>query len=218
MRLVILLVPLVISLGCVRVPASVEPTQDESSERGPSPGAVAPVEDPWAGAPSVRAVCEHLLFVLAVESGEVPSAEIQRQATDECAIEFDRERLSLGPIEYRRQAECMLEAATLDALMACVPETSSVDSHPGSVGSHPGGVGSDPSQDHQLCVHMIGVMSAEFGDSSVTDEEIARFIEDCTREAQKERAKIGAEEFQRQVDCVLAAHSFEQMGRCAPKK
>jgi hypothetical protein len=70
-----------------------------------------------------------------------------------------------------------------------------------------------------LCKHMMDVMKKEFGDAAgeASDEDTKKFMEQCVKEAEKEKEKIGAAEFNKQAKCVMGADKFEDMAKCKPE-
>jgi hypothetical protein len=79
---------------------------------------LAPIFLPWlvGCGPSPDSVCEHVIELARRELGDEAAAAIER--TD-CVESARRERETKGVLEYRKQAECIVRAGSLDELSAC---------------------------------------------------------------------------------------------------
>lgn len=70
-----------------------------------------------------------------------------------------------------------------------------------------------------LCNHVIEVMQKELGDAATpSDEDKKKFTEECVKEMEKEKEKIGAAEFKTQAKCIMAAEKMEDMAKCEKKE
>lgn len=71
-----------------------------------------------------------------------------------------------------------------------------------------------------LCNHVIEVMKKEMGDAAAkaSEEETKKFTEECVKEMEKEKEKIGAAEFKKQAKCIMAAEKMEDMAKCEKKE
>lgn len=183
---------LLLSLGCAK---AVEP--EPTATPAPAP-AVAPVEDEWAGTPVPELICAHVFAATLREPGfEAPSAEQHRTFLDRCVAELALEREQLGPIEYRRQADCVLAQSTLEAMSSCeTPEPVSDDDFYLNV-----------------CRHVLKLLEQELGDYRPAWEDRDTFLDQCVKETEREHRRNG-EKFQRQAECVLATTDFEQLAAC----
>jgi hypothetical protein len=70
--------------------------------------------------------------------------------------------------------------------------------------------------DFEICTHVMEVTKREYGDSArkPSDEEVAKYREECLGQIGKEREKLGAEKFDAQVACVMAGTKMEDLMIC----
>jgi hypothetical protein len=70
--------------------------------------------------------------------------------------------------------------------------------------------------DFEICTHVMEVTKREYGDSArkPSDEEVAKYREECLAEIGKERERLGAEKFAVQVACVMAGTKMEELMMC----
>jgi hypothetical protein len=69
-----------------------------------------------------------------------------------------------------------------------------------------------------VCNHVMDIMKKEMGDAegakAPSDEEIKKYTEKCVTDMDKEKEKKGADVFNKQVKCVMAASKMDEMMKC----
>lgn len=150
-----------------------------------------------SGKADTAKTCAHVVEVLG------------KTVTDAAALEkakIDCEA-SLTEVETRHASltACMLASTSNEEIAAC--EKPAYDYR--SV------VGAAVASNEQVCQHVMDVLKAEIGDTAnVSEEELRVQIGKCAKDLDKERQKIGDEEYAKRVKCVLAAQKMDDMMKC----
>ncbi|KIG16337.1 hypothetical protein DB30_04504 [Enhygromyxa salina] len=73
-----------------------------------------------------------------------------------------------------------------------------------------------------MCNHVMDIMKKEMGDAegakAPTDEEVKKYTEKCVADLDKEKEKKGADAYNKQIKCVMAASDMEGMMKCEEKE
>jgi hypothetical protein len=70
-----------------------------------------------------------------------------------------------------------------------------------------------------VCEHVMGIMKKELGEAlPMSDEDTKKFKEECVKEMNSEKEKMGAMEFKKQASCVMDATNFAEMEKCDKKE
>jgi hypothetical protein len=158
----------------------------------------APVEPRPASMPVD--VCRHVREVASKD--QLASNKLDAVERD-CVIALEQLRK-----QYDTVASCLLDTSTAAHVAECEQGMRAGTDLLSRVDAKP--------TNHDVCSHLMDIMKREFGDSAVvpSDEEMAKFHDECVRDIEKERQKIGAEKFDEQVECVMAARRMEELSRC----
>lgn len=154
--------------------------------------------------PTPLDVCDHVIDLMKRELGDqvdaMPTTEIEK-LRDNCVREASKERAIKGEAEYRQQANCVLAAEKLEGLTQC--EKVSGDGTP---------------KNRDVCSHVMEIMKREMGSAegarAPSEDDIQKYTNKCVLDLEKEKAKKGAAEFSRQIKCVMAAPTMEEMMKC----
>lgn len=72
-----------------------------------------------------------------------------------------------------------------------------------------------------VCNHVMDIMKKEMGDvegaKAPSDEDLKKYTEKCVKDLEKEKEKAGAEKFNKQAKCIMAASKMEEMAKCDEK-
>jgi hypothetical protein len=70
-----------------------------------------------------------------------------------------------------------------------------------------------------VCEHVMGIMKKELGEAlPMSDDDVKKFKEECVKEMNSEKEKMGAMEFKKQASCVMDASSLADMEKCDKKE
>ncbi|NVB43195.1 hypothetical protein G6O69_35555 [Pseudenhygromyxa sp. WMMC2535] len=72
----------------------------------------------------------------------------------------------------------------------------------------------------KVCGHVIELMKKEFGEQAgeISEEDTKKMLENCVKDAEKEKEMKGSIEYNKQAKCVMAADSLEALGKCEEKE
>lgn len=201
-------IAVLIMSGCVR-------GESNNPEPASDPGDNQPVAASGVSPASPRVVCEHVVALMDAELGEegddISAAELE-QFVDECTQEATAERATIGDAAFANQANCVLQANSVEGLKQC------------DDGSEPPAAAARSAEqlalDLSICTHVLEVMQQEMqqGESGATISaaDIERYTTQCVADIGEERVMVGDAEFMKQANCVLAASTVEMLSACDP--
>jgi hypothetical protein len=213
-------VPLLVlfALGCdAAEPASDDPAPAPTpSPTAPAPSEGAPLapatptpEAPVIAAPVVPTpppaptpvdVCRH---VREVGGKDQPASNLLDEVERDCVVALERVRK-----QYDTLTSCLLNTNTAADVAACEHGMRDWTDLLSKANPKP--------TSSQVCGHLMDIMKREFGDSGTvpSDEDMAKFQDECAKDLEKQQEKIGAEKFEVQVACVMAATKMEDLAKC----
>lgn len=159
------------------------------------------------GIPSAPQLCNHIIEMLmkefAATGQSLPQTELAEVHAN-CMNGIAEERSRLGEAAYAEQAECIMRGQSIAELERCEQLDATRDG------------GGQPSPNRDVCQHVMDIMVREFGESamSLSEADLAAFLDQCGKDLETEQAKIGPAKFQAQVQCVMAAQTVEQLTAC----
>jgi hypothetical protein len=157
---------------------------------------------PDKGSETTR-TCKHVVEVLSKNKAVEDEAVLTR-------IQADCEA-SLAELEDRHRSltACMLAAGTKAEIEACEKPAQRYDSVLRGLG---------PSNE-DVCAHVMDVLKREMGDAATQPnaEDTAKLMENCSRNMDKEKEKMGEQDFRTRSSCVMDAQTMEDMARCERK-
>ena len=69
-----------------------------------------------------------------------------------------------------------------------------------------------------LCNHVMDLLKKEMGDAKdapqPSDEELKKFTEECVKDIDKQKEKLGEDKFKEMAKCTMAAQSMDDMMKC----
>jgi hypothetical protein len=186
---------LLFALGCARTPTECIAPEPVASS---APAIAAPELQLPRSVAAPFDVCRH---VRAVSGDQTPPDQLVA-AERSCVAALESVQQ-----QYDAVTRCLLDASVVADVLACEQAMRSGMDRLGSLGP--------VTSELAICIHVMDVMKREFSASSApSDEELAKFTQECVKDLAKEREKVGAEKFQAQVTCVMAAQNLEAMTKC----
>jgi hypothetical protein len=182
----------VCTLGCARVPAVISvPTPT------PTPPVIAaPVVS--RPAPTSVDVCRH---VREVASKDRSASDGLDEVERDCIAALEQLRK-----QYDVLTSCLLDTGTTGDVAECEQslrnETYLLSRAQPTV--------------REVCTHVMDMMMREIGDASMapSNEERAKYEDNCVKDLAREQEKIGAEKFDAQVACVMASSRIDELTQC----
>jgi hypothetical protein len=153
-----------------------------------------------ARAPQPTAVCQHLRTLAANDTtDELLLDQVQRDCVQ--ALEGLATR-------YETFATCVQDATTSAAVRECEKALAKPPSLLASA--------SPTAQLDAVCDHVIGILRASIPQmgTSVDPADVAKLRQRCIEDAGKKRDALGAEEFSKRVECLLAAQDMPTLQAC----
>jgi hypothetical protein len=184
-------------------PSPTAPAPNQAATPAPTPAApviAAPVVPAPPPAPTPIEVCRH---VREIGGKDQPAANVLDEVERECVAALERVRK-----RYDTLTSCLLNTDTAADVAACehgmrdwTDLLSKADPKPTALA---------------VCNHVIDVMKREFGDAgpALSDEDMAKFTQECVKDLDKQQEKLGAEKFDAQITCVMATTKMEELMKC----
>lgn len=193
-----------LTLGCdaaepVRDAPAPTPTPTAPAATSPTPVIAAPVVPPPPPTPTPVDVCRH---VREVASKDQPAANLLDEVERDCVVALERVRK-----QYDTLSSCLLNTNIATDVAACEHSMGYWEDLLSKANPRPATA--------DVCAHVMEIMKREFGDSTaLSDADMASFQIECVSSLEKEQEKLGAEKFDAQVACVMAATKMEDMTKC----
>jgi hypothetical protein len=187
------------TLGCDAAEPATAPVPAPTPATTP-PTIAAPVVPVPPPEPTPVDVCRH---VREVGGKDQPAANVLDEVERDCIVALERVRK-----QYDTLTSCLLNTSIPLDVAACEHSMRSWTDLLSKADPQP--------TNADVCAHLMDVMKREFGDSGnlPSDEEMGKFREQCARDLEKQKEKIGAEKFDAQVACVMAATKMESLASC----
>jgi hypothetical protein len=166
----------------------------------PAPVVAAPVVPPPPSAPAPADVCKH---VRGVASKDQTQPNLLDEVERDCVVALERVRK-----QYDTLTSCLLNTSVASDVAAC---EHSMKSWAGLLAkANPGPT------DVKICTHVMDLMTWELRESATmpSTEEMTKIRAKCIEDVAKEREKLGAEEFDAQAKCLMAATKLDELAKC----
>jgi hypothetical protein len=172
----------------------------------PTPAApviAAPVVPTPPPAPTPVEVCRQ---VREVASKDQPASNLLDEVERDCVVALERRRK-----QYDTLTSCLLNTSTAGDVAACEHGMRNWNDLLSKANPKPTGP--------EVCAHLMDLIKREMGDVGPlpSDEDLAKTLNECVKDLEKEQVKLGAEKYDAQIACVMAATKMEDLEPCDKK-